>query len=317
MAKADGSIKLTINPEMNRRTDLSIIIVNHNTKELLLNCLSSIEKSQNHLEKEIFVVDNASTDESIKVIQNSKVNSQNLKIITNKINLGFAKACNQAIRRAKGRYILLLNPDTVLEKNTLLEMISFMDKNPKIGVSTCRVELPNGEIDWASHRGFPTPWRSFVYFSRFAKLFPSSKIFGGYHLEYENFKKPHEIDSPCGAFYLVRKEAVKKVGLLDEDYFMFAEDLDWSYRIKQAGYKIFYYPKVKIIHYKGAASGMHKVESQAEKKERKKAVKSFYETMKIFYQKHYEDKYPKWVKFLVFLGIDFLKRRRITKLGLD
>jgi GT2 family glycosyltransferase len=113
------------------------------------------------------------------------------------------------------------------------------------------------------------------------------------------------------------KEVVKKVGLLDEDYFMFAEDLDWSYRIKNAGYKIFYHPKVKIIHHKGAASGMHKVESQAEKKERKRAVESFYDTMKIFYKKHYESKYPKWVKSLAFWGINFLKKRRIAKLGLS
>ena len=313
MAKVDSSIKLTINPEMNRRIDLSIIIVNHNTKKLLTTCLKSIKESENRLVKEVFVVDNASADGSAQILEKFP----GVKLIQNSKNLGFAKACNQAIRRANGRYILLLNPDTILEKNTLSEMILFMDKNPKIGVSTCRVELPNGEIDWASHRGFPTPWRSFSYFSRLSKLFPSSKLFGGYHLEYKDLKKTHEIDSPCGAFYLVQADVVKKVGLLDEDYFMFAEDLDWSYRIKQAGYKIFYYPKVKIVHHKGAASGMHKVESQTEKKERKKAVESFYDTMKIFYQKHYKDRYPKWLQLLVFWGIDFLKRRRLAKLGFD
>ncbi|OGD86943.1 hypothetical protein A2Z23_01615 [Candidatus Curtissbacteria bacterium RBG_16_39_7] len=294
-------------------TNISIIIVNHNTKELLKNCLSSIAKSKDNLAKEILVVDNASTDGSVQAIKNFP----GIQLIQNITNMGFSKACNQAIKKAKGKYILLLNPDTVLERDTLAEMVSFMDKNPKIGVATCRVELPNVEIDWASHRGFPTPWRSFTYFSRLSKLFPGSRIFGGYHFEHEDLQKPHEIDSPCGAFYLVKSEAIKKIGLLDEDYFIFAEDLDWSYRIKNAGYKIFYYPKVKIIHHKGAASGMHKVESRAEKKERKKAVESFYDTMKIFYEKHYQAKYPKWVKSLAFWGIDFLKKRRIAKLGFD
>jgi GT2 family glycosyltransferase len=142
-------------------------------------------------------------------------------------------------------------------------------------------------------------------------------VFGGYHLEYKNFNKPHEIDSPCGAFYLIRKSVIDKVGFLDEDYFMYAEDLDLSFRVKKAGYKIYYYPKVKVIHHKGASSGMHKVKSQALKQARAKAAKSFYDTMKIFYQKHYDNKYPKFVKFLVFLGVDFLKNRRLAKLNLN
>lgn len=328
MSKADSSTKSAQSSVPSDKVDLSIIIVNHNTAKFLSDCLSSIKQSRDNLKKEIFIVDNASTDGSQKMIYEEWLTSRRSKISTktslsltismieNRSNLGFAKACNQAIRQARGSYVLLLNPDTLLEKNTLSEMVSFMDKKPKVGVSTCRVELPNGEIDWASHRGFPTPWRSFTYFLGLSRLFPRTKLFGGYHLEYKDLSQPHEIDSPCGAFYLVSKDVVRKVGLLDEDYFMFGEDLDWSYRIKKQGFKIFYYPKVKIIHYKGAASGMHKVNSQAEKKERKKAVESFYETMKIFYRKHYEDKYPRLVKFFVFLGIDFLKKRRLSKLGL-
>lgn len=298
---------------LKKSIDLSVIIVSYNTKDLIGNCLDSIKLSKDRFFWEVFVVDNASEDSSPEFL---KKNYPWVNLVLNEKNLGFAKAVNLAIRKAKGRYILLLNPDTILERNTLLEMITFMDKNPQIGISTCRVEMPNGEIDWASHRGFPTPWRSFAYFSRLAKLFPRTRIFGGYHLEFEDLAKPHEVDSPCGAFYLIRQEVVKKIGLFDEDYFIFAEDLDFSFRTKEAGYKIFYYPKVKVIHFKGASSGMHQVKSQTKKAIRKKATESFYDTMKIFYRKHYEDKYPKLVKFIVFLGIDFLKNRRLYKLGL-
>lgn len=296
-----------------KNIDISIIIVSYNTKEFLQKCLNSIKSSTGRLTREVFVIDNASQDSSAKLV---KEKYEWVHLIESSKNLGFAKAANQAVKKAKGRYILLLNPDTILEKNTLWETLKFMDKNPEAGVSTCRVELESGEIDWASHRGFPTPWRSFSYFSRLSKLFPNSKLFGGYHLEYEDLRRIHEIDSPSGAFYLVRQEAVKKVGLLDEDYFMYAEDLDWSYRIKEAGFKIFYYPKVKVTHSKGAASGMHSIKSKATSKDRRQATESFYETMKIFYKKHYENKHPRLVKLLIFWGIDYLKGRRLSKLGL-
>lgn len=297
-----------------KNTDVSIIIVNYNTREFIGKCLDSIYSSSGRFSYEVLVVDNASEDKSVDFL--GEKYSQ-IILIANRKNLGFAKAVNQGIKKSAGRYILLLNPDTALGKNTLSEMIRIMDKNPGVGVSTCRVELSNGEIDWASHRGFPTPWRSFSYFSRINKLFPRSRVFGGYHLEHEDLNKPHEIDSPCGAFYLVRRQVIEKVGLLDEDYFIFAEDLDWSYRIKEAGYKIFYYPSVKVFHHKGASSGMHKLESKAKRQARKKAVESFYDTMKIFYNKHYQKKYPRLVKLFIFFGIDLLKNRRLQKLGLS
>lgn len=308
--------------KINPYIDLSIIIVNYNTFDFLTHCLDTIENSKGRFKKEIIIVDNASSDKSTQMInkwlsENQKLKKLPIKLIANQKNLGFAKACNQAIKIAKGKYILFLNPDTSIEEDTLTEMLKFMDKDPNIAVSTCKVELPNEEIDWASHRGFPTPWASFTYFTRLNKLFPKSKVFGGYHLEYKNLNKPHEIDSPCGAFYLVRKVILNKVGSFDEDYFMYAEDLDLSYRIKKAGFKIFYNPKAKIIHHKGAASGMHKIKSNTEKKVQIKVVRSFYDTMKIFYQKHYDTKYPKFVKFLVFLGIDFLRIRRLAKSGLS
>lgn len=294
--------------------DLSIIIVNFNTGRFLEKCLNSILKSKIlDYSLEIFVIDNNSTDNSEKVVSKFK----GINLIKNTENLGFAAANNIGIRKAKGRYILLLNPDTEVESKTFSEMIKFMDENPKIGAATCKVLLPQGEIDWASHRGFPTPWDAFCYFLRFSKLFPKSKLFSGYHQTYKDLSKPHEIDSPSGAFYMVRKDVINKVGLLDEDYFMYGEDLDWSFRIKQAGFKIYYYPGTKILHYKGIASGIkdHSFKvSAAQTKTRLKAAEVFYDTMKIFYQKHYEKKYPKFIKMLVFLGLDLLKNRRLAKL---
>jgi len=302
------------NPEKNRRIDLSVIIVNYNTGIFLEKCLKSVLSSQiADLNIEIFVVDNSSHDGSEQVA--TKFPSATL--IKNKKNLGFAKANNIAIRRAKGKFILLLNPDTEVEKDTISKMIEFMNKNPKAGAVTCKVLLPSGQIDWASHRGFPTPWNAFCYFLRLSKIFPQSKLFSGYHQTYKGLGEIHEIDSPSGAFYMLKREVIDKVGLLDEDYFMYGEDLDWSWRIKAAGFKIYYNPATQIIHYKGIASGIkeHSLKiSQAEVKTRLKAAKAFYDTMKIFYQKHYEAKYPKFVKWLVFLGLNLLKNRRLAKL---
>ncbi len=301
------------NSEMNRRMDLSIIVVNFNTGKFLEKCLVSVINACKNLVCEILVVDNSSHDGSEQVAKKFG----GVTLIKNKENLGFAKANNIALRQIFGKYVLLLNPDTQVGQGTFVKMIEFMDRYPEAGAATCKVVLPNGEVDWASHRGFPTPWNSFAYFVRLSKLFPKLKFFAGYHQTYKNLGKTHEIDSPSGTFYMVRKEVIDRVGLLDEDYFMYGEDLDWSYRIKQAGYKIFYVPQTKILHYKGIASGIkeHTIKiSQAAQSTRLKAAQSFYETMKIFYNKHYQNKYPKFIKWLTFLGINLLKNRRLAKL---
>ena len=293
---------------------LSIIIVNFNTGKFLEKCLQSVVSSQFTLHSlEVIVVDNASSDGS----EQAASKFSGVSLIKNNQNLGFAAANNIGLKKAAGKYILLLNPDTLVEKDTFLKMIKFMEANLDVGVVTCKVLLPNGEIDWASHRGFPTPWNSLAYFLRLAKIFPKLKLFSGYHQTYKDLSKIHQIDSPSGAFYLTRREVIAKVGLLDEDYFMYGEDLDWSYRIKKAGYKIAYNPEAKIIHYKGIASGIkdHSVKlSKADLESRVRAVESFYDTMKIFYQKHYQKKYPKFVKILVFFALNLLKNRRIAKI---
>lgn len=288
-------------------TDLSIIVLNYNTRELLKNCLKSVADGIRSLTEvpkiEVIVVDNGSTDGTINELKKLQAPSSNMALIESKKNLGFAAGNNLGIRKAQGKYILLLNSDTVIEHNTLSEMFSFMEKNPDVGVATCRVELSNGKIDPACHRGFPTPWASLTYFMGLEKLFPKTRLFGQYHLGFLPMDKPHEIDSPTGAFYLIRKKVIDKVGLLDEDYFMYGEDLDWSFRIKQAGWKIMYYPYVKITHFK-KQSGRAKDKGEL----REETDKYFYETMKTFYQKHYANKYPPIINSLIMMAIEARKR---------
>jgi GT2 family glycosyltransferase len=227
-------------------------------------------------------------------------------LIANKENLGFSKANNLGIKKAGGRYVLFLNADTVVYPNTLEYMLEFMDAHDKAGAATCKLVLPNGKIDDASHRGFPTPWNSFSHFSALAKIFPKSRIFGGYNLGYLDFSKTHEIDALAGAFMLVRRQAGEKVGWWDEDYFFYGEDLDFCYLLKEKGWKVYYVPEVSILHYKGVSGGIKKHSKHlatADSKTRKNATYQRFRAMKLFYKKHYEKKYPWLVTRLVYTGI--------------
>ncbi len=305
---------------MAKKIDLSIIIVNYNTKDFLKKCLESLYSSiaGSSLLVEIIIVDNGSTDGSLQFINSLKEKDLNLKIIDNKSNLGFAKANNLAIKKSSGRYVLFLNPDTIVQKETLKIMIEFMDKNPKVGASTCRVELTDGRLDQACHRGFPTVWNSFCYFSGLEKIFPKSKIFAGYSLTYLPLDKTHEIDAGCGAFLIVRQPVGETIGWFDEDYFWYGEDLDFCYRLKQKGWQVMFVPTTKIIHWKGAASGILKHSqkvSSASKETKIKAAKASVKVMRIFFQKHYQDKYPKIVYWLVMVGIKLLEKIRLSKIS--
>ncbi|MDO8621220.1 MAG: glycosyltransferase family 2 protein [Candidatus Levybacteria bacterium] len=297
--------------------DLSIIIVNYNTKVFLKNLLDSIEKSiSKKITYEVIAVDNASTDASASAISNFQFPISNLRLIINKKNLGFAKANNQGIRASQeSRYLLFLNPDTLMQENTIEEMIKFMDTHEDAGAATCKIVMPNGEIDDASHRGFPTPWNSFSYFSGFSKIFPKSKLFSGYNLGWMDFGKAHEIDACAGAFMVVRRSAGEAIGWWDEDYFFYGEDLDFCYMLKQKGWKVYYVPQVWILHYKGVAGGIKKISqniSTADLETKRRATKARFSAMKIFYKKHYEKKYPKITTWLVKLAIN-LKLRLAMK----
>lgn len=283
--------------------DVSVIILNFNTREILLNCLASLRASKKPSDRwEVFVVDNASTDGSIETLDELVKSKDSfysgLHIIKNEKNIGFAAGNNKAIAVAQGKHILLLNSDTEVSAGVIDEMVSFLDAHPKAGVATCKVVLSDGSIDPACHRGFPTPWASLTYVTGLEKLFPHSKLFAQYHLGYLPLDKPHKIDSPVGAFFLVKRQVISDVDMLDEDYFMYGEDLDWSYRIKQKGWEVWYNPSVSIVHLKKQSG-----RSNVDKKLRKRTQRFFYETMWLFYSKHYKRHYPALVTFFVWLAI--------------
>lgn len=300
-----------------KKIDLSIIIVSYNTKNITVDCIESIIKNTSGVTFEIIVIDNASTDGTIKEIYNNK--SNNIKIINNKENLGFSKANNIGVKNASGRYYLFLNSDTVVYKNTLKGMVEFMDSHKNAGAATCFIKLPNGELDDSSHRGFPTPWNSLIHFSRLSKLFPKSKLLNGYSLSYLNLKKTHEIDACAGAFMIVRPAVGDEVGWWDEDYFWYGEDLDFCYRLKKRGWKIYFVPKFQILHYKGVSGGIKKISehlTNATVDTKKRAIDDRFRAMKIFYKKHYARKYPAFLTSLVLTGVNikWLLTKKIHKL---
>lgn len=297
--------------------DISIIIVSFNTKELLNECLNSAKNAIHDLKAEIFVVDNHSQDGTQEMV---KKNYPEVKLIANHQNLGFAKANNQALKIAQGSYLLILNPDTKLAQDTLVKMTDFMKKNPEVAVSTCRVELESGQLDRDCRRHFPTPWRAFCHFTGLEKFFAGSKIFDQYYYGYLPSDRKHQIESCAGAFMMVRKSAITKVGLFDEDFFFYGEDLDWCWRFKEAGFRIVYTPITKIIHYKGAASGMkstsaHLTRATLESKE--KAIAESTRAMELFYKKHFTGQYPFFITWLVLYSIKILEKIRLLKLKLS
>lgn len=290
---------------------LSIIVVSYNTKELLAECLSSVERAQKPKETEIFVVDNNSRDTTADFVKDK---FPWVKLIHNSNNLGFSKANNQALKKASGQYILILNPDTKISRHTLTAMIKFMDKNPKVAVATCKVLLLNNSLDRDCRRHFPTPWRALTHFSGLSKIFSGSQIFDQYYMGYLPDNKEHEIDSCVGAFMFVRKSAIDKVGLFDEDFFFYGEDLDWCWRFKEAGYKVVYTPITSISHYKGAASGMKPTSLHLSKATRESKRKALYESvraMELFYKKHYLSKYSFIVNWTIIAALKILQRIRL------
>lgn len=270
--------------------DVSLLIVNYNTCRLTVDCLRSVYESETRYTYEIIVIDNYSRDDSVKVIREQ---FPEVKLIENKENTGFAKANNQGMQAASGRYVLLLNSDTLVEKDTLETMVSFMDNHPEIGASGCKVVLPDGSLDKACKRGFPTPSASFYYAFGFSKLFPDNPRFNGYQLGYLDPDQEYPVDCLVGAFMLVRRETVEQVGGLDETFFMYGEDLDWCYRIKEAGWGIYYYPRTRIIHLKGGSARRRPF----------KIVYEFHRAMILFHRKHYRKQYNPLVNGAVYAGV--------------
>jgi GT2 family glycosyltransferase len=270
--------------------DLAVIIVNYNVEYFLEQCLLSVRKAASLVNTQILVVDNNSVDGSVRLV---KERFPEVTLIANRENTGFSFANNQAIRMADARYVLLLNPDTLVEEDTFEKMVRYLDAHPGVGALGVKMIDGKGNFLPESKRGLPTPRVAFYKIFGLAALFPRSKVFGGYHLGYLDKDKIHEVDVLSGAFMCIRREALDKAGLLDETFFMYGEDIDLSYRIKKAGYSNVYFPETRIIHYKGESTRKSSINY----------VLVFYRAMIIFANKHFSKENARTFSFLIQLAI--------------
>jgi N-acetylglucosaminyl-diphospho-decaprenol L-rhamnosyltransferase len=282
--------------------DLGIVIVNWNTSALLHKCLQTVFTEQGDIHYHVIVVDNASTDDSAAMVQRE---FPAVELIQSETNGGYSYANNLGLRslgfHSAGvvsedapRYALLLNPDTELPPNALSDMVAYMDAHSDIGVAGPKLIMPHdgNKLDKACRRSFPTPEVAFYHYSGLAKLFPDSPRFARYNMTYVDPDIELEVDSVVGAYMQVRREAIRAVGLLDEIFFMYGEDLDWAFRIKNAGWKVMYSPRVVVRHVKRAAS-----------RRSPKAQFEFYRAMLIFYRKHFRTTTPNWMHVLVMAAL--------------
>jgi len=283
---------------------LSIIIVNYNVKEFLEQALQSIQKATVNLDAEVFVVDNHSVDESVKMVRRKYPWVQ---LIVNEQNAGFAAANNQALQQARGDYLLVLNPDTLVQEDTFATMIDYLDEHPDVGMAGCKILNPDGTLQLACRRSFPTLRVALPKIFGLSRLFPRSKVFGKYNLTYLDPDQETSVDAVSGSFMMVRSKAMEQVGLLDESFFMYGEDLDWCYRFKQAGWDIKYVPDTKIIHYKGESSKYAAFDSFI----------TFYRAMDLFVKKHFGSRWTFIFHFFIRLGIFFRATVGLVARGLE
>lgn len=302
-----------------KNPDLTIVILSFNVKDLLLKCLNSIFKNKNKDDNwQIIVVDNASSDgsaEAVKQLRSHIPSGNTIELIEGKENLGFANGNNIAIPHVKAPVVLFLNPDTKIVGDVIQKCLEKLLSNPDLGAISPRVELPDGSLDYSCHRGFPTPWNSLMYFSGLSKLFPGIKFFSGYSASYLDIKREHEVDCITGAFLMVRKIAGDQIHWWDKDYFFNGEDIEFCYSLKEKGWKIYYLPEVKIIHYKGSSSGLKSTGKVIVSKEAKlKSARHSAEAMRIFYMKHFYKTYPPLFRELILMGIKSLEHYRKAKI---
>lgn len=291
---------------MNSVIDLAIVIVNYNVSQLLKRCLQSILNSEHSLKIDVCVVDNKSLDNSVDMVRQSY---PQVRLIVNDTNKGYPAANNQGMRLLgveepvlanRPRYVLLLNPDTEIRAETLANMVDYMDHNPSIGILGPRLIMPDGNLDVACRRSFPTPEISFYHYSGLSRLFPNSKRFGRYNMTFLDENQIAEVDSVVGACMMVRRSAIDQAGLMDDRFWMYGEDLDWAKRIKDLGWKVVYYPAVTVLHVKRASS-----------RQNHRAKIEFYRAMLIFYYKHYYEQTPFFLHWLILLGVGIKGGRSI------
>lgn len=310
--------------------NLAIIIVNYNTRDLLASCLQSVYAGHTAIPFHVIVVDNHSTDGSAEMVRS---NYPQATMLSSDRNAGFGYGNNLALRWLAGLksfpsqgeggsmaasgpvvgnqpaaelpttgrspfnfpcdYVLFLNPDTVLPPSALEITVGFMEAREDVGIAGPKIVKPDGSLDLACRRSFPTPTSSFFKLFGLSKLFPNSPLFARYNLTFLSDNMPTEVDSVMGAYMLVRSEALEQAGLFDERFFMYGEDLDLAYRIKERGWKVFYYPAIEVLHHKGASS----------RKQSERSIREFYRAMRIFYSKHYAQSHNGLINAVIALGI--------------
>lgn len=288
--------------EAAKMLDLGIVVVNYKTKMLLRECLRSIQASVGELAVEVCVVDNASHDGSAEMVRGE---FPTVHLIAQQENYGYAFANNLGLRHfglgpgaaesraATPRFVLLLNPDTLLPAHALAEMVRFMEERPRCGAAGPRLVRQDGTLDRACRRSFPSPAVSFYRMTGLSRLWKKNPRFGRYNLTYIDDTITIEVDSVVGAFMMMRREALHDAGLLDETFFMYGEDLDLAFRIKQAGWQVWYNADVTVLHYKGESSKQRSTQS----------IINFYDAMRVFHRKHYEEETPAPLNWLIISAI--------------
>ncbi len=269
---------------------LSIVIVNYNTEKLLRSCLESIYSGANGTPFDIWVVDNHSRDHSVAML---KSRFPRVKVIENPANVGFSRANNLVVSQSRSEYVLLLNPDTLILGDAIEQTLKFMKTHPKIGIAGCQVLNRDGTLQLACRRRIPTPEVAFYRLTGLSKLFPRSRVMARYNLTYQSADETQEVDAVSGAFLMIRRQVIEQIGLLDERFFMYGEELDWCLRTKQAGWSVMYYPQARIIHYKG----------QSTQSNSRRAAFEFYHAMYLFHRKHFAAECSAALNFLVYAGI--------------
>lgn len=276
--------------------DVSIVILNYNTREHLAECLRAIlvegssTLSDGPLEVEVFVVDNASSDGSAQMVARD---FPWVTLIRSDRNGGYAYGNNLALRRATGRHVLVLNPDSVLPRGAIAELVMRLQAHPEAGIVGPKLVRPDGSMHLACRRSFPTPSVAFFRLSGLSSLFPRSRVFGRYNLTFVDPDRPLEVDAVCGACMLIRRSVIERIGLLDERFFLYGEDLDWCLRTRDAGWTVRYEPSTVVLHQHGAAS----------RKRPLRTTYHFFRAMDLFYRKHYIDRYHPLVSGAVRTGI--------------
>jgi hypothetical protein len=272
---------------------ISIVIVNYNTEKLLRSCLESVYAGANGTPMDIWVVDNNSRDGSIPMLKSM---FPVVKVVVNPTNVGFSRANNAAISQSRSDYVLLLNPDTLIIEDAIERMVKFMNEHPEVGIAGCKVLNRDGTLQLACRRSIPTPKVAFYRLTGLSRLFPRSKAIAKYNMTYESPEQTHEVDAVSGAFLMIRRKVVEEIGLLDERFFMYGEELDWCLRAKRAGWAVAYHPGAQIIHYKGEST----------KYNCRKAALEFYRAMYLFHKKHFAKDCSPITNGLIYIGI-FMK----------